>query len=115
MIIDITKSDEIIKILEDYMSRVRPEPEIRHKIDLGYQIIGQSVILFEIYPRWDNPDETMTIKNAKATYVKNKNVWKVFWRRANNKWYPYTPTPLVNELQDFLNLVEKDECHCFYG
>ncbi len=23
------------------MSRVRPEPEIRHKIDLDYQIIGQ--------------------------------------------------------------------------
>lgn len=115
MTFDYTKSDEIIKILENYLAEVRPDPEIRHKIDLGYQIIGQSVILNEILPRWDNPKEIMTINNAKATYVKNKNIWKVFWRRADNKWHPYTPNPIVKTLQDFLELVKKDECQCFYG
>lgn len=115
MTIDIAKSDEIIKILENYMSRVRPEPEIRNQIDLSYEINGQSIIINEIRPRWDNPDEIMTINYAKATYVKNKNVWKVFWKRADNKWHSYPPKPTVKDLQDFLNLVDQDECHCFKG
>ncbi len=57
MTLDITQSVDIIEIMENYMSKVRPRPEIRDKLDLEYQIDGQSVILNEIRPFWNNPNE----------------------------------------------------------
>jgi hypothetical protein len=115
MTLDIIKSVEIIEIMENYISGVRPEPEIRNQLDLSYEIIDQSVILNEIRPVWNNPKKILTLGYAKATFVKNKNVWKVFWKRADNKWHSYKPTPIVSELKDFLKLVDHDEYGCFKG
>ncbi len=115
MTLDITKSVDIIEIMENYISGVRPEPEIRNQLDLSYEIIDQSVILNEIRPAWNNPKEILTFGYAKATLVKNKNVWKVFWKRADSKWHSYKPTPIVRELKDFLKLVDHDEYGCFKG
>lgn len=112
---DITKSVDIIEIMENYISRIRPEPEIRNELDFSYEIIDQSIILNESRPVWNNPKEILTFGYAKATFVKNKNVWKVFRKRADNKWHPYKPTPLVKELKDFLKLVDQDEYGCFKG
>ena len=115
MTLDITKSVDIIEIMEKYISRVRPKPEIRNQIDLNYEIIDQSVTLNEIRPAWNNPKEIQTSGYAKATYVQRKNVWKVFWKRADNKWHSYKPTPSVRELKEFLKLVDQDEYGCFKG
>ena len=79
MTLDITKSVDIIEIMENYIFRVRPDPEIRNKLDLNYEINEQSVIINEIRPAWNNPQEILSFGYAKATYVKSKNVWKVFW------------------------------------
>ena len=115
MTFEIIKSVEIIETMENYISGVRPKLEIRNKLDLNYEINDQSVILNEIRPAWNNPKEILTLGYAKATYVKNKNNWKVFWKRADNKWHSYKPRPTVLELKDFLKLVEKDEYGCFKG
>jgi hypothetical protein len=115
MTLDITKSVDIIETMENYISKVRPEPEIRNQLDLNYEIIDQSVILNEIRPAWNNLKEILTFGYAKTTYVKSKNVWKVFWKRADNKWHTYKPKPTVNRLEDFLKLVDQDEYRCFKG
>ena len=115
MTLDITKSVDIIEIMENYISGVRPAPEIRNQLDLSYEIIDQSVILNEIRPVWNNPEKILTIGYAKATFVKNKNVWKIFWKRADNKWHSYKATPIVGELNDFIKLVDQDEYGCFKG
>lgn len=115
MTLDIIKSVDIIEIMENYISGVRPEPEIRNQLELSYEIIDQSVILNEIRPVWNNPKKILTLGYAKATFVKNKNVWKVFWKRADNKWHSYKPIPIVSELKDFLKLVDHDEYGCFKG
>jgi Protein of unknown function (DUF3024) len=52
---------------------------------------------------------------AKSTFVKAKNHWKVFWQRANLKWYQYDPMPTVKNLRDFVKLVEEDQLGCFWG
>lgn len=44
MALDISKSLDIIEIMENYIGKVRPEPEIRHLLDIGYEIQDQSVI-----------------------------------------------------------------------
>jgi hypothetical protein len=115
MTLDITQSVDIIETMENYLSRVRPPVEIRHQLDLGYEIADQSVILNEIRPAWNDPKEIRTYGYAKATYVKSKNNWKVFWKRADDKWHGYKPNPTVRELKDFLDLVDRDQYGCFQG
>jgi hypothetical protein len=115
MTIDILFSLEIIETMENYISKVRPKPEIRNRLDIAYEIIGQSIILNEVRPRWNNPEEIFTSSYAKATYVKQKNIWKVFWKRADNKWHAYDPQPNVLQLNEFLKLVDQDKYACFKG
>lgn len=115
MALDVTKSIDIIETMENYIAKVRPVPEIRNKLDLNYEIKDQSVILNEIRPAWNNPKKILTSGYAKATFVKNKNVWKIYWIRADNKWHRYTPKLEVKELKDFLKLVDQDKLGCFKG
>lgn len=106
---------EITAVMEDYLSRNRPFEEIRHELDLAYRVEGQSVFIFEIRPRPDKKNLKMEIPIAKATYVKSKDVWKVFWMRANMLWFSYEPNPTVKTLRDFTEVVEADELYCFFG
>ena len=50
---------------------------------------------------------------AKATFVKSKKIWKVFWQRADLKWHSYPPVPKVNFIEEFVELVEQDQNNCF--
>ena len=93
----------------------RPRKDMRHQVDLGYRIENQSVVLFEIRPHWNNPKEKIEGMVAKATYIKSDQLWRVFWQRADLRWHRYEPAPEVKELDNFLNLVDKDEYACFWG
>lgn len=115
MTLGLIESVEIIELMENYIERVRPRLEIRSKLDIGYEISGQSVILQEIRPLWNNPKEIQRLAYAKATYVKNKSIWKIFWMRANLKWHSYEPQPTVKLLYDFLKIVNEDKYACFKG
>ena len=75
----------------------------------------QSVEIFEIRPIWNNPKEKHEIAIAKATYVKSRQCWRVFWQRSDMKWHRYEPAPEVRLVEDFLALVEQDEHGCFFG
>ncbi|PBQ34695.1 hypothetical protein CNR22_23940 [Sphingobacteriaceae bacterium] len=115
MALDITKSVDIIETMENYISKIRPAQEIRNKLDFGYEIDGQSVILQEIRPNWRDPSVIQRSGYAKTTFVQKKNIWKVFWLRSDLKWYSYDPKPTVKKLTDFLKLVDEDKHHCFKG
>lgn len=115
MNLDISQSIEIIETMENYISKVRPRIEIRHQIDINYEIEGQSIILNEIRPFWNDPSQITINGYAKATYVKSKNLWKIFWKRANNNWDSYQPNPTVIELKQFLKQVDEDKFGCFKG
>ena len=103
------------KCLASFMARRRPPPEIRAKIDLGYRIANHSVELFETRPAWDNPALTHESPVAKATFVRSKNHWKIYWKRQDLKWHGYQPSLEVKTLDDFLRVVEMDEYGCFFG
>jgi hypothetical protein len=104
MALDSTKSLEIIEIMENYISKIRPKPEIRNHLDIGYELIDQSIVLQEIRPKWDDPSLIMRIGYAKATFVQRTSCWKIHWKRADLKWHVYSPQPIVSELTDFLHL-----------
>lgn len=106
---------EVEAALKVFMSKRRPSASIRHELDLGYRIEGQNVFLFEIRPKWNFPQEKLEMPFAKATFVRTKNHWKIFWMRADRKWHSYPPVPTVKKLDRFLELVDEDSHGCFWG
>jgi len=103
------------KAKEKFMAKRRPPAHIRSKLDLGFRIENLSVEIFEVRPRWDKPSEKTESPVAKATYVKNQKLWEVYWQRADLKWHAYTPAPTVRMLEEFLEIVDKDQYACFFG
>ena len=93
----------------------RPPLEVLDQLDFGYRIEDQNVYMFEIRPRWDKPEEKKETPVAKTTYIKSKDLWKIYWMRGNLKWYHYEPVPSVKTISDFFDLVEEDELSCFFG
>ena len=103
------------KLVGSYIEKHRPPPHIRNQLDLGFRIKDQSIEIFEIRPLWNNPDKKIEEMQAKTTYVKKTKTWKVYWMRADLKWHSYEPTPEVETLEQFLEVLGKDEHHCFRG
>jgi hypothetical protein len=101
--------------LDAFLERKRPAPHIRHQLDISYRIAGQSVELFEIRPDWQDATRKIETPVARATFVRNRNVWRVFWMRRDLKWHGYQPNPQVVSLEAFLNVVDRDEHGCFFG
>ena len=88
---------------------------MRSKVDIGFRITKQSVEIFEIRPAFKSPKEKVELPVAKATYVRARSVWKVYWHRADLKWHSYPPIPEVKSIEDFVKLVEQDDHACFWG
>ena len=103
------------KTVHAYIEKRRPPVYLRKEIDLSYRLKGQSIEIFEVRPAWDDPNTIIEHPVAKATYVKSKGIWKIYWQRADLKWHRYDPVPLVETLDDFILVVEKDEYACFFG
>jgi len=103
------------KIVGKFIEKRRPAPHIRKELDLGFRLKNQSVEIFEIRPAWRNPGKIIESDVAKATYVKTKKLWKVFWQRADLKWHRYDPKPQVKTIEEFLAIVDRDEHACFFG
>jgi len=103
------------KIAREYVEKHRPPAHLRNKVDLSFRIKEQSVELFEIRAIWNDPTKKIKELVAKATYVKSRKIWKIYWQRADLKWHSYQPEPEVKTLEDFLDVVEKDEYCCFFG
>jgi hypothetical protein len=103
------------KLVAEFIERRRPPPHIRPKLDFGFRIKGQSIEIFEVRPNWRDESKKSEHPIARATYNKSKRTWKVFWRRADQKWHSYKPNAEVASIEDFLAVVHKDENGCFFG
>ena len=105
----------IEKIMEGYLEKNRPPVHIRNELDIDYRIENQSVELFEVRSAFRRPDEKIEHSIAKATYVKREKEWRLYWMRADLKWHRYEPVPEVNNLEEFIQVIEEDTHGCFYG
>lgn len=103
------------KTVNAFIERRRPPVELRNQVDLSFRITNQSIELFEIRPRYDDPQSRIETPIAKTTWVKSQKVWRVYWQRVDLKWHRYPPLPEVTSLQAFIDAVEADEHHCFFG
>lgn len=103
------------KAIASFLEHRRPPPEIREKVDLACRIDGHSVEIFEIRPAYDDPSTKRDAPVAKATFVRTKNHWKIFWMKRDLKWHGYEPDLEVKSLDAFLAVVERDQYGCFFG
>ena len=115
MSLSIFNTIDIIEIMENAIEKMRPPEDIRDKLDLGYRIDNQSIVLFEIRPKCNDQSIKVELDFAKATFVKSSNKWRIYWMRGNLKWDQYEPEPVTNNLHGFLKIVIEDKYHCFFG
>lgn len=102
------------KILSKWCSSRSPQ-HICHKLYNDFELTNLSVVLFEVRPKLMKPEEIKRSAYAKTTYVKSRKIWKVFWRRADLKWHRYEPDSECESIEEFLQIVDKDEYGCFFG
>lgn len=100
---------------EAFLKKRRPPGEIRDQLDIACRTENLDLYIVEIRPAWNNPAEMMEQPVAKATFVKSKGIWKVFWMRADLKWHAYPEKPQVKTVKEFFDLVDEDRMHCFFG
>lgn len=81
----------------------------------GYKVDGQSVILFEVRPQWNDPSKYLELPYAKLTFVRSRNLWKLYWRRADLKFHNYQPKSSARDLSALVEEIEKDPYGCFHG
>jgi hypothetical protein len=98
-----------------FVEKRRPPAHFRDQVDLGFRFDGRYIELFEIRPRWNNPAEKVEEAVAKARYLKSRDEWLVYWKRADLRWHKYGPQPEVNTVEAFLTLVDEDHYGCFFG
>lgn len=103
-----------VKVAE-FIERRRPPKHRRSRLDLGFRIENQSVVIFEVTPHFRNPGKMVETPIAKTTYTKAAQIWKVYWQRADLKWHRYEPVPEVATLEEFLAVVDADDYCCFWG
>jgi hypothetical protein len=103
------------KLASGYIDVHRPPAHIRSQLDIGFRVTDQSLELFELRPRWDNPSEIMELSFAKTTFVKKSKSWKIYWMRQDLKWHSYEPIPEVSTLEEVLTVVSEDAFACFRG
>lgn len=112
-IIDINEST-----IKQFVEALRPvDEEIRKQVDIGYSYHSKVKVveLFEIRPKWDNPQDIQKLPFARIRYYKNQNFWKIFWFRADGSWDPYEPKPTATNLEEILATIKEDKHGCFFG
>ena len=105
----------IEKLVGKYVESRRPAAHIRGELDISFKMIGQSVEIVEIRRQWNDPTKKIESSIAKATYVKSRKTWKLYWMRADGKWHAYQPFPSSASLEKILDAIEQDSHGCFWG
>ena len=93
----------------------RSPVHIRDKLSLEYRIKNHDVLIYERRPMWNDPSKTTESAVAKLRYVRKSKEWKLYWQRANMKWYAYEPFPSSNDLAKVVDVIDNDEFGCFFG
>jgi len=102
-------------IEKHFWSHCRPPEHLRDKIREGQRIAGQSIELFFNRPAFRDPNEWIEESIAKVTYVRTRDHWRIYWKRADLKWHRYPPKPQVKRLTAALRVIRDDENGCFFG
>ncbi len=97
-----------------FCSEKTPE-HLKDQLRFEYEIEKQNVIIYEVRPFWKDPSEFIKMPIAKLTYVNSRNIWKLYWKRANDKWTLYETRRSATDLGSMLKEIDEDSFGCFFG
>jgi hypothetical protein len=97
------------------LCRKRSPEHIKDKLRIEFKIEGQSVILYEIRPVWNDPTRHTEAPFAKIKFVRAKNEWQLFWQRSDMKWHRYQPMESAKDLHILVDEIDRDPHYCFFG
>jgi len=105
---------KIDKLIGDRF-RNRVPPEIQNEFRNEVRIEGQNVFIAEVRPRWDKPDEWLSLDFAKLRYIRSQDIWKLYWKRASGKWEYYQPKGEAKNLKTLADVIDQDQYGAFFG
>ena len=106
---------ECLRATGTFISKRRPPPEIRDKVDYRADIRGLEVTIALVRPAYDDPTRMVEHPFAKARWIGTKKVWRLYWMRADRRWHSYQPMPEATTLEALLAEVDRDPHCCFFG
>lgn len=101
------------RAVQGLVDQRRPPAAVRDEVDLNFVLQGQSVIVQEDRRLWDGTRSIQPV--AKATWVKSRKIWRLYWMRADLKWHVYEPLPEVMHIEHFCDELDEDPYRCFWG
>lgn len=103
------------QVEEEFWVHRRPPLDLRDKVREGQRIDGQSIALFLNRPAFQRPGEWIESAIAKIRYFRSRDVWAIYWQRADLKWHSYQPCPETETFSAALATIHKDAYACFFG
>ena len=100
--------------LREFCEMRIPE-HVRDQIRLTFTIRGNTVLLSEERPRWNNPSEWINIKIAQFRFDNLTNKWSLNCRDRNCKWHNYTLVRTTRDINALLIEVDRDPTGIFWG
>jgi Protein of unknown function (DUF3024) len=108
------ETQQIHRIVGGLCERRVPD-HLRDQIRLNYRVANHEIVICEERPRWDKSSEWIELEIAKLRYVRTRNEWQLYWKRASGKWWPYEPYTGVKNLAAMIREIDLDSDGCFFG
>ena len=106
--------DQIQKIVGSFCER-RVPGHVKDKIRLGYSIANDEVVIEEARPWQDESSEWTEMEIAKLRYIRKRDEWQLYWKRASGKWWPYEAHSDSRTLAAMITEIDLDPDGCFFG
>jgi Protein of unknown function (DUF3024) len=106
---------QLIHRLVGELCERRAPDRVEDKIRLTYTVDNQQVLISEERPFRDPSAEWIVVEIAKLRYVRTRNEWQLYWKRASGKWWPYKPHSRSKTLAAMIEEIDVDSDGCFFG
>jgi hypothetical protein len=104
----------IHKLLGGFCAQRIPD-HIKDKVRLSYTIADHDVVISEERAVPSQSSDWMVLEIAKLRYVRARNEWRLYWKRASGKWWPYEPHTSSKKLEAMIKEIDADLDGCFFG
>ena len=101
------------RALEKFCNRV-PEA-IRSKLTYEYRFQGNTVVLFERRPHFEDRARHRESSVAKFVYSPTVGAWSLKWADRHGRWHTYESFNDVPHFRDLLREVDADPTGIFFG
>lgn len=98
------------------LCRERTPTNNRSGYRITYEVDGQSIMMFEERPQYNDPTAKTKSGIAKFRYIRSRKQWKLYWMRRDLKWHLYDPDVSTSTaLEPLVEVVSEDKWGAFFG